>query len=441
MPPVDTLEVYLRPDARRELKIGIIVRDRSQRITSFFPDDAYLAMGPVRPLVSLSWTGQSEEATMQRLTRRADKLGTNGYLPPFFDNLLPEGALRELVEKELGHGRTDHFDVLARLGMDLPGALTVHRATKGGFVDDESPATDSPWPRGPSLRFSLAGVQLKFSMKARNDRLTLPMLGEEVGDVILKVPHKKYRDLPEMEHAAMTMVAATGRRVALTRLVPSSAVEGLPEEYLEHGSTCLAVTRFDRGPNGLRVQMEDFAQITGALGDQKYTRANEETVLNIVRRFATDSRGELVEAIGRSVCNMLIGNGDAHLKNWSFLYPEGGEIALSPTYDVVPTVVFGDAELALPFMRTSNPDSLTLRRFERAADLLEVPSGVVIHEVKRTVESAFATWPAILREMMPSGAAEAIVNRINRLPFVKELLPDMDFSVAPTEDATVGAGS
>lgn len=148
-----------------------------------------------------------------------------------------------------------------------------------------------------------------------------------------------------------------------------------------------------------------------------------------------------MEAIGRSVCNMLIGNGDAHLKNWSFLYPEGGGIALSPTYDVVPTVVFGDAELALSFMRTSNPDSLTLRRFERAASLLEVPSGVVIHEIKRTVESAFATWPAILRDMMPSRAAEAIVNRINRLPFVKELLPDMDFSVAPTEDATVAAGS
>lgn len=434
MPPADTLEVYLRPEAGRELKIGLIIRDRSQRLTSFFPDDAYLAMGPGRPLVSLSWTGQSEEATVQRLTMRAGKIGTNGYLPPFFDNLLPEGALRELVEKELGHGRTDHFDVLARLGMDLPGAIVVRRSGESGAPENELPAGDTSRPKTPSLRFSLAGVQLKFSMKDRNNRLTLPMSGEEVGDVIVKVPNKDYPDLLEMEHAAMTMVAATGRRVAQTRLVPSSDVEGLPEEFLAHGATCLAVTRFDRGPGGTRVQMEDFAQITGAVGDQKYTQANEETVLNIVRRFATDSRGELIEAIGRSVCNMLIGNGDAHLKNWSFLYPEGGGIELSPTYDVVPTVAFNDAELALPFMSTSNPDSLRIRRFERAAGLLRVPPSLVIHEVKRTVESAFETWPTIMRDMMPPRASEAIVNRINRLPFVKELLPDMDFAVAPSND-------
>lgn len=423
------LDVFLRPAADRKILIGRLIRDAEKRQTSFYPDDGYVAMGRDRPLVSLAWTGRDENTTLARLTSRADKIGLNGWLPPFFDNLLPEGALRELVEREMGHGRTDHFDVLERLGEDLPGAIVVRRpdgSLKPGYRDEPAGREAST----PPLRFSLAGIQLKFSMRDRNNRLSVPMRSGEFGDVILKVPHEGHPQLPEAEHAAMTMVRAAGLRVANTRLVAISTIDGIPSRFLEHGEVCLAVDRFDRAADSRRVQMEDFAQIVGALGDQTYTMANEESVWNITTRFAGDHHGELLEAVGRSVCNIMLGNGDAHLKNWSFLYREGDVVALSPTYDVVPTLAYGDGELALPFMKTRDPSHVTLHRFERAAGLVDIPQAALIEQVERTVALAFEHWPAILRDLMPERIALLVERRINELPFIQQIRPGAVFEMS-----------
>ena len=94
--------------------------------------------------------------------------------------------------------------------------------------------------------------------------------------------------------------------------------------------------------------MEDMAQVVGALGERKYTMGTGETVLNMVRRFSSDWRADVLEGLRRIVADILIGNGDNHLKNWSFLFPRVGEIRLSPAYDIVPTVLYiPDDQMAL----------------------------------------------------------------------------------------------
>jgi serine/threonine-protein kinase HipA len=106
----------------------------------------------------------------------------------------------------------------------------------------------------------------------------------------------------------------------------------------------------------------------------------------MVRRLTSDPRGELLEAIRRVVVDLMLGNGDAHLKNWSFIYTDGRRTELSPAYDIVPTFHYGDGALALKFGGTNNPFLITLHRFERAAGLWKVDPKVVIKEVRLTVE-------------------------------------------------------
>ncbi|MEK1852266.1 MAG: HipA domain-containing protein [Phyllobacterium sp.] len=414
--------IYLVPAPDRELRVGTLIRDKAGTVT-FVVDDGYIAMGPRRPLVSLAWQGRSEEETVARLTNRGDKIMHGGLLPPFFENLLPEGALRELVAKEFGAGAFDNFDVLARLGQDLPGAVvarweagTLAPTTTGAIREDVEAIF------AKRIHFSLAGVQLKFSMTMKQGSLTLLPAKDSEGEIILKTPARHYDRVPEAEYTALKLAEAVGVRVVDAWLVGADQIDGVPKEFLPSGAMSLAVRRFDRHANNRRTQIEDFAQILGAVGNQKYTKGNEATVMNIVHRFSADPRGELLEAVRRIVVNILLGNGDAHLKNWSFLYPDAGDIALSPAYDLVPTFLYGDDEMALPLGNNKNPYTVGLRRFERAAGLLKVEPKVLVKEVKSTVENAMDTWPGLLEDLpLTDEANRAIIDRLYKLQLAGEI--------------------
>jgi hypothetical protein len=108
---------------------------------------------------------------------------------------------------------------------------------------------------------------------------------DEAGDLILKTPSPRYPLLPELEFSALNLAAVAGVRVVEASLVKPDSVEGLPREFLDSGEHSLAVRRFDRAPGECRIHIEDFAQIVGAIDERKYTMANTETVLNMVRRL------------------------------------------------------------------------------------------------------------------------------------------------------------
>ena len=405
----------------KELRIGSLIREPSGMV-KFTVDQAFIDMGRGRPLVSMSWKGTSEEETRARLRSTSDKVMLGGSLPPFFQNLLPEGALLELVEKEFGAGAFDNFDVLARLGEDLPGAV-VARLEAGSarpvLRSDNIEATRSA--PDPSIRFSLAGVQLKFSATNKG-ALTIPAKAGG-GHLILKTPSMEYPLVPEAEWTALKLAEAVDVRVVKAELIGKEMVDGIPDKYLPDGQLSLCVERFDRRDNGGRIQVEDFAQIVGAMGDQKYTRANETTIMNIVQRFCTDGRGELLESVRRIVVNLLLGNGDAHLKNWSFIYLPSGNVALTPAYDIVPTFLYGDAKMALEFGGTKDSYLVGLRKFERAAGGLKVPPKVIIDQVIETVRKAQGMWPPLIKEApLTQDMKDGLHARLSTLPLVKEVV-------------------
>jgi serine/threonine-protein kinase HipA len=414
------LGIYLAPTSQEAVRVGSLARDASGAVT-FTVDDDYLAMGPSRPVLSMAWRGTDEADTRRRLVRREDKVARNGYIPPYFSGLLPEGALRELVEAEFGAGAFDDFDVLARLGADLPGAVVARlEAGEAGAASVTARAGKGPVLAPGGVKFSLAGIQLKFGVLQVDGGVTAPGRDEQ-GDIILKVPPERYPGLIEAEYAGLELARAAGVRTADCFLVDVADIHGIPAEFLVHGGRALAVRRFDRAA-GRRLHTEDFAQILGAVGDRKYTMANEETIYNMVRRFTGDWSGELLEAVRRSVVNIMIGNGDAHLKNWSLIHPPAGAPALTPAYDIVPTFLYGDRSLALPFGGTRNPARISLRRFERAARLVDVSPELLAREARRTVEAILDVWPNAMTHLpLPPERRTHIIERWNDLAIVHEV--------------------
>jgi len=414
------LGILLRPSPREQLRVGTLVRDASGVMT-FEVDENYIRIGPKRPIVSLAWKGETDDISIARLRNRNDKSTRGNNLPPYFENLLPEGALLDLVEKEFGTGAFDSFDVLRKLGADLPGTVLA-RAEAG----DEAPtarAAPAHVPTAPkAIRFSLAGIQLKFSMKSVNRRLIMPGIGEG-GDVILKLPVPTHPGLPEAEYTALQLAKLAGVDVVETSLIDSQSIEAMPKEFAEAGSLSLSVKRFDRAPEGVRIHTEDFAQIIGAVGDQKYFRANQDTLLNIIRRFANDPIGGILEGVRRMVVDIMVGNGDGHLKNWSFVFLDGVTAKLSPAYDIVPTIAYvpGD-KMALKLAGTSDPRIVTVDRIAGIGRFLKIDPQIIEREVRTTMEKILDTWREEAKDLPASKkVTDAIFGQWQHLALVKDV--------------------
>lgn len=219
----------------------------------------------------------------------------------------------------------------------------------------------------------------------------------------------------------MRLAEMIGVRTAPCRLVPRDAIAGIPPELLAHGGNVLVVDRFDRSTEGQRIHIEDAGQIVGAIGDRKYTMATTETIINMIRRFSTDRRDDILEAIRRVVADVLLGNGDNHLKNWSFIFPEPRQVRLSPAYDIVPTTLFipGDT-MALRFVGTHQFETVNLHRFERVASFVQVDPKWIAREAKATVGRALELWPLAAPELLGEERGNRIVERLSTLQLVRE---------------------
>ena len=243
-------------------------------------------------------------------------------MPPFFSNLLPEGHLRAYLARQAGVKPEREFFLLAVLGADLPGAVVVTPRDQAGDAAYHDDADDHDDDRGHehALRFSLAGVQLKFSavMEASGGP-TVPADGIG-GSWIVKLPSARFPAVPENERVMLELASAVGIAVPHNRLVDIREIQGLPEEAGRMEGRALAVQRFDRGADGERIHMEDFAQVFGQFPDDKYEHRSYANIASVL--WAETGQEETYEFVRRLVFSILIGNADMHLKNWSLLYPD-----------------------------------------------------------------------------------------------------------------------
>ncbi|TMQ15690.1 MAG: type II toxin-antitoxin system HipA family toxin [Deltaproteobacteria bacterium] len=386
--------------------VGVIRSERDGRTEFAFSPD-YLASGR-RPVLGQYFEDHLDEAHRSQT-----------YLPPFFSNLLPEGGLRELIAQRAGVHRDREPDLLALLGEDLPGAVIVRRsddADSGREEHDASPAVSDPPVGDEPLRFSLAGAQLKFSVlyRAGTRGPTVPVDGRG-GNWIAKLPSEAYPRVPENEYEMMQWAGRVGIAVPETELVTVGDMEGLPIQ-LDPRSRVFLSRRFDRPESSSRIHQEDFAQVANVRAAARYGTLSSAGIARIVRAVAGED--DFDEVIRRLAFNVLIGNGDAHLKNWSLTYPDGVRARLSPAYDLVATVSYSPADkLGLKLSRENRFDRIRAQHFERLADHVGVARDRVLGIVGDTVRRAMASWPEA--PLDPQRIA-LIREHAERLPLVRD---------------------
>jgi serine/threonine-protein kinase HipA len=344
-------------------------------------------------------------------------------VPPFFSNLLPEGPLREFLAKQAGVNPRREFFLLWILGRDLPGALTVRAADGEAWPPepDGEPDKKERERRANVLRFSLAGVQLKFSAVTsdrKNGGLTIPATGVG-GSWIVKLPSARFERVPENEYAMMTLAARLGMDVPEVQLIDTDAIEGLPEGIGKLSGPALAVKRFDRTEEG-PVHIEDFAQVFGVFPDDKYQKASYRLIAGVLG-VETGDEGA-AEFIRRLVFNTLIGNADMHLKNWSLIYPDRRTVRLSPAYDFVSTVPYiADENAALKYARTRRMSELTYDELAYLAAKARLPEKLILDTAAATVEGFTSLWAAEKAHLPLSRETVAAIDKhIGTIPLARQ---------------------
>ena len=394
-------------------KIGTITHIPGDR-TFFAFTDEYVA-DQSRPTLSLSFKDEHGGLITQWPSKQRRLL-------PFYSNLLPEGHLREYLAARAGIHTEREFFLLCALGRDLPGALTVD-SSEGELwpLEPGEEEGNAPNFKEKALRFSLAGVQLKFSAvhdDKANKGLTIPAKGVG-GSWIVKLPSSRFEGVPENEYAMLTLARSVGIDVPEIALVDVEDIGDLPEDIGDMRGNAFAIARFDRTPEG-PLHTEDFAQVFGVYPEEKYGKASGRNIADVLA-VETGEAG-IGEFIRRLTFNALIGNADMHLKNWSLVYPDRRTPRLSPAYDFVSTIAYiDDDEAALKFVRTRRFDQFSRNELSYLAAKARLPEKSVLAVARDTVGRFLDVWEAEKAHLpQDKRVTEKIDAHLKRLPIVKE---------------------
>ncbi|MDH5354750.1 MAG: type II toxin-antitoxin system HipA family toxin [Gammaproteobacteria bacterium] len=333
----------------------------------------------------------------------------NQKLHPTLSNLLPEAVLREWIAQGLKVSIDDEFHMLSYLCKDLPGALIAEPVGP-----DEVPnSVLAAYGRAKAVKirnasqqnkFSLAGVQMKFSMKEKDSRYHF-CKANNLGDWIIKTPSIHQKDLPLNEFTAMTLASLAGVDIPEIKLVELHQLDNLPPINLPDEKLAFAIRRFDRD-NGVRIHMEDFAQVLVKCPEEKYSSANYEKIGRILYQYSGDSLADAQQFARRLLVNILLCNGNAHLKNWSLLYSDRITPRLSPAYDIVNTSVYleGERHYSLNLDKTGAWQEVSYANFKAWADRSGIPWRVIKPHLDDTMDKARSLWPEAIKHLPMNGA-------------------------------------
>jgi len=351
---------------------------------------------------------------------------TQAKLLPFFSNLLPEGEMRRYLAARANVNSEREFFLLWVLGQDLTGGITIKpadgeelppsvRESVGGGEENKDGA----------MRFSLAGVQLKFSaVQHAPGGLTIPASGMG-GSWIVKLPSSKFENVPENEFSMMELARNIGMDVPETQLLNIGDIENIPDGVGQFGSSfsnsrAFAIKRFDRIDGGGSVHVEDFAQVFGVYPHDKYKKASMRNIAEVIGIEGQEE--DIAEFTRRLVFNTLIGNADMHLKNWSLIYNDKRSASIAPAYDFVSTIPYiADKDAALNVSRSKKFADFTMDELSHLAAKARLPEKLVLDTARETVELFHEKWQSEKTNMaLNSDVIAAVDKHLKDIPMAKE---------------------
>ena len=345
---------------------------------------------------------------------------TQTKLIPFFSNLLPEETMRNYLAERAGVKPTREFFLLWVLGQDLAGAITVKPADGEALPPDAHQNIEDETTIDAPMRFSLAGVQLKFSaVEQANGGLTIPVTGQG-GSWIVKLPSSRFEAVPENEYSMMELARMLGMDVPETRLLPVDQIANIPEGIGKFGHSfknapAFVIKRFDRA-EGQAVHIEDFAQVFGVYPQDKYKKASMRDIAQVIGIEGQDQ--DIAEFTRRLVFNTLIGNADMHLKNWSVMYKDKRTPSIAPAYDFVSTVPYiSDDSASLKVSRSKKFSDFTLDELSHLAAKAMLPEKLVLDTAKQTVAGFHEVWAKEKSHLaLTKSMIEAIDTHLQNIP-------------------------
>ncbi|MCZ7588804.1 MAG: type II toxin-antitoxin system HipA family toxin [Gaiella sp.] len=397
--PRQRLDVYLE-----DRKLGELERQGPTRYRFRYADEAVERHGDGTLLLSAS------------LPLRAAAF-PNGETKPFFEGLLPEGATRAAIARSFGLSEDNGFGLLAELGSDCAGAVVIlpagtppPSAGSGSIdwlTDDQLVQRIEDLPRNPlgitdaegRVRLSLAGVQPKLVVtRSPSGRIGQPT-GGAPSTHLLKPAQERYPDLVANEAFCLRVARSVGLRAANAKIVTFGDRE------------CLLVERWDRTIDGdgriTRLHQEDFCQALGRLPSAKYEVEGGPSFAEMIALLrsmgAPTLARDVLELLRALVLNFVLGNADAHGKNYALLYETLGVPGLAPLYDIVSTSVYADVNprLAMRIGAVDDADAVDLAAWSSLA----VESGLGA-QVTRTASAFAARVVASARALRELSRAE-----------------------------------
>lgn len=305
----------------------------------------------------------------------------------FFGGLLPENPnMRELLAKKYNINVNDDFKLLKEIGRDCAGALSFHEMTEpqksyqmlkieGSILSDEELTKylrELPYRPYLGKRLSLAGAQEKTAVCVINGKIALP--NDDIPTThIIKTALPKYVQSIQNEYICMKVAKEIGLEVAEVEIRKVGEIE------------FLLVERFDRKySNNLeceRILQEDFAQSLGIQARDKY-KVTFKDCLKVLNQTATPANSKL-RFVRQVIFNYLIGNTDAHAKNFSVYLTNDG-ITLTPAYDLLCSSIYDcDQRIAMKLGKARYYADVTEKDWEIFAQDLDISHKLVQAELER----------------------------------------------------------
>lgn len=294
----------------------------------------------------------------------------------FFSGLLPDETIRYRLARYLGISEKNAFAMLDAIGGECAGAVSLYpegqpppKATESDIeiLDDQKLhkildlLKKCPLLAGEDgIRLSLAGAQNKIAVGIKNGQIVL-IKGTTPTSHILKPVLTDIKDSVHNELFCMRLAKLIGIDAPHTEI-----------RWLENTPYFL-IERYDRiqGTDGFiqRLHQEDFCQALGIMPELKYEREGGPSVSKCLEILQTNSgqpAADCLALIKRVIFNYLIGNADAHGKNFSFLYKDSLP-SLAPAYDLLCTTVYSDLspKMAMKIGGTYDPNYVFLRYWHR----------------------------------------------------------------------------
>jgi serine/threonine-protein kinase HipA len=414
------LDVYLNAGL-----VGQLVQDDGGRMLFAYAED-WLNRAGATPL------SQSLPLRRQRFTSKECR--------GFFAGILPEESKRQIIAGNLGISARNDYAMLEQIGGECAGAVTFVPAgqplprQKYGYrklSPHELSLILRELPKRPLLagddgiRLSLAGAQDKIAVRIEGDEISLP-LGGAPSTHILKPAVERFDGVVFNEALCMRLAAAAGLPTAQAE---TRSVEGM--EYLQ-------VERYDRihrqAPGGdivlERLHQEDFCQAQGIVSEMKYQKEGGPSLkqcFGLLREVSSAPVIDLARLLDAVIFNYLVGNNDAHGKNFSLLYRDIGteqEIRLAPLYDLVSTLYYPDLSrtMAMRIGDEYSSERVTPKHFEALADQALLTKPIVKRRVPELADTLLTVLPKTDTDHPVAKAVAALIRE--RCQTVRESFRD-----------------